>query len=245
MKASKTSFLVAVLALLGTAVACSGPATLRAALVAVSEDELAIMVLPREDLGEYADGLEVDPFASGLRGHQDGANDYMDPAVTANDVAARGRESGYALFYGNSDPFAAFQAGETFIVGTEVELWLDSDAAGTAVEQKLNGFRRYEGEVVGNMTFTLEEFDVSGIGQESRGLRFKMAFVGSDFTLYRTTVYVRFDRLIASASIISTDDESMDAQTEEIARKLGHRIRGVVEDNVTGSPVPVPSVGDE
>ena len=234
-------------ALLALVAACGGDDELKDALESVSEHDLTIMVLPQEELGEVASDLDVSADDSGFISHEAAADNSIHPDDTADDLAARGRVAGYALSYRDSDFFAVLEAGEgLIIVGTTVHLWLDSGAAEADIEKTLNDFRRFDGEEVEGARYEgLEEFAISGLGDESGGLRFQVEVVRLGVKLYVTSVYFRIDRVIGVASAARADDESMSAQTEEIARKLADRIRGVLLNEVTGTPVPVPPAEDD
>ncbi len=237
---SVTTALLATLAL-----ACgAGGDELDEALRTVAENDLAIMVLPQQELGgEFAD-LEIDED-SGFTDNEENADDTIDPADTATDLEQAGRIIGYSLRY--SDPtFSALAAGDGLVsVGTSVQLFERADDASAYVDQQLDDTRRFEGEEV-EPGLTLQEFDtfaVKDLADQATGLRYHIGFI--DAETYQTVVVFTLGRLLGAAFITKADDADVDAQVEEIARALEERIVGVLLGDIAGTPVPLPAPEEE
>ncbi len=228
------------LALSAMASACGGDDDkLKQALEALGDSDLAIMVLPQEDLGDEFADLEVDDD-SGFADNEKAADDTVDPDDTGDELEESGRINGYELTYG--DPaLSALDAGEGLLsVGTEVELFEDVDGASGFIAKQVDDFQRLEGEEVGDGV-TLEEvetFAVDGLADEAIGLREQINF--SDLEMFGTVVAFRLDRLVGAATLARADDADVGSQVEEITRALEGRIEGVLLGEITGTPVPIP-----
>jgi hypothetical protein len=109
----------------------NGDNELDRALRSITENDLAIMVLPQEDLGEEFADLQIDD-ESGFVDNEEAADDTVDPDDTADDLERAGRINGYQLNFsiGEAEVVRVLQAGEgVILVGTEVELFDDADSA--------------------------------------------------------------------------------------------------------------------
>ena len=74
--------------------ACGGGGDeLEKALQSLSEDDLAIMVLPQEAFGDASDGLEVASY-SGVNDSDEVADDTLDPEDTGDDLEEAGFVTG-------------------------------------------------------------------------------------------------------------------------------------------------------
>ena len=219
--------------------ACGGgDDELKQALESLGDNDLAIMVLPQEQLGDEFSDLGVSED-SGFQDNEGRADDTIDPDDTADDLERAGRTNGYGLTY--SDPaLSALDAGEGVIsVGTEVELFQDGSAASDFLNKQVDDLQRLEGEEI-EAGVTLEEvetFAVDGLADEAIGLREQVSF--SDLEMFGTLVVFRLDRLVGVATLATADDADTNSQVEEIARALEGRIEGVLLGEITGTPVPI------
>ena len=218
---------------------------LERALQSVAENDLAIMVLPQEVLGEEFAGLEIDDD-SGFVDNEEAADDTIDPEDTAENLERAGRVNGYELGYEAADWFSLLEAGEGVLsVGTDVDLFRDGGVASDFVAKQLGDYLRLKGEEI-EAGITLEEvetFQVPGLADEAVGVRSRITF--GDAQMYGTFVGFRLDRLLGSAAIGRADDANVNSQVEEIARALEQRIEGVLLREVGGVPVPVPKAEEE
>ena len=240
------SLAAALLLALGTvATSCGGgDDELTQALESLAENDLAVMVLPQEELGDEFANLEVDED-SGFVDNEEAADDTIDPDDTANDLERAGRINGYALEY--SDPtFSALEAGEGVLsVATVVTLFEDGSGASDFFAKQVDDFQRLEGGEI-EVGFILEEvetFAVDGLADEAIGIRAQASF--GDVQFYVTTVGFRLDRLVGAADIGRADDADVNQRVEEIARALEQRIEGVLLGEITGTPVPIPEAEEE
>jgi hypothetical protein len=233
-----------VLALVGAAGCKGGESELERALRSIREEQLEIMVLPQEELGDEFGDLEVDD-ESGFTDNDEAADDTIDPEDTGEDLEGAGRIRGYELTY--SDPtFAALEEGVGVIsVGSEVELFEDGSAASAFVAKQVDDFRRLEGEEI-EVSFRLDEvetFDVEGLADEATGIRARASFGEAEAT--QTVVAFVFDRLVGAAFLSRADDADVNSQVEAMARALAQRMEEVLLGEVSGTPVPLPEGEEE
>ena len=236
---------VSLAAVLLVAAACAGgDDELERALEALAEGDLAIMVLPQEELGDEFADLEVDED-SGFNNNEDEANDTADPDDTAEELEEAGRINGYDLLYIDPDLSALEEGQGVILINTGLDLFEDNGAASDFIVDQLEDFLRLEGEEI-ESGFTLEEvetFAVGGPGSDAVGLRLRSSF--GDTRIYGTTLAFKLDRLVGSVTINRADDTNVDSQAEEIARALEKRIEGVLLGDITGTPVPIPVEEEE
>jgi len=217
---------------------------LELALQSVKENDLAIMVLPQEDLGEEFADLQIDDD-SAFKNNEEAADETIDPDDTAGDLERAGRLNGYELLY--SDPsLSALEAGVGIIeVGTEVDLFRDAGTASDHLAKQIGDWQQLEGEEVeaGVTLEKVETFAVGGLADEAVALRARGGF--GDVQFYETVVAFRLDRLVGAAYAYRADDANVNSQIEAIARALERRIEGVLLGDIGGVPVPVPQAGEE
>jgi hypothetical protein len=231
---------------LAVASACGGgnEKKLEQALQSVKENDLAIMVLPQEDVGEEFADLQIDD-ESGFVDNEEAADDTVDPEDTADALEQAGRIIGYDLGY-SDDSLSALQAGEGVIsVGTDVDLFRDAETASAFVLKQVNDYLRLEGQEI-EAGITLEKVDVfavDGLADEAMGVRARASL--GDVEMYMTFVGFRLDRLLGSAAIGRADDADALSQVEDIARALEQRMKGVLVGDIGGTPVPVLQAGEE
>jgi hypothetical protein len=232
------------LAMLSACGGDNGDSELEQALRSVTENDLSIMVLPQDDLGEEFAGLEIDDD-SGFKDNEEAADETIDPDDTAEDLELAGRINGYELIY--SDPvLSALEAGTGVInIATEVDLFSDASAASDHLAKRVNDRQQLEGEEI-EARLTLEKvemFEVDGLADEAVGLRARLSFAEVQF--YQTVVAFRLDRLVGAAYAYRADDSGIDSQIEAIARALEVRIEGVLLGDIGGVPVHVPQAEEE
>ena len=228
------------------ALACGGGGggdELERALQSVTDDQLAIMVLPKEELGDAAADLPLDsdPGESGFQDNQAAADDTFDPDDTAADIEQAGRVNGYELSYSD---FSRLGEGEGAVeVDTAVELYKDADAASAGLARFIDDLNQFAAQDTGQGFFyeEVKTFTVSGLGDEAVGIRARFKITEGDITGYTTFVAFRVDRLLAGTVQVRNDDKDVNSQLVEIMRALEERMKGVLLGDITGTPVPIPS----
>jgi len=210
---------------------------LERALRSVVENDLAIMVLPQENLGDEFANLETDED-SGFVDNQEAADGTIDPDDTASDLEQAGRINGYELSYTDTS-LSALETGEGVVqVATDVSLFRDVGAASDFLAKEADDHQRFEGKEIGPSLILeeVETFAVDGLGDEAIGLRARASLGGAK--LYLTSVSFRLDRLVGGAWLFRADDASVNSQVEAIAWALEERIKDVLLGDIGEVPVP-------
>jgi hypothetical protein len=214
---------------------CGAPAQEPSGPEYVNKADLAIMVVPREELGALATGLEVAPDESGWASHKKAANDTLDPEDSAASLSARGRVAGYDLTYEN--PKAKRRKGLLF-VGTSVVLLRDEIYASEYLNKQVNDFERREGLSDSGVRLSrVGSFEVPGVGDEGEGVRATMDVAGRKVRY--TLAFFRRGRIVGAAGFVRGDKRRVSADALAIAKALDLRIRAVLSGEVEGDPVPL------
>ena len=100
--------------------ACGGGDELSDALDGLTLNDLSVMVLEQEALGEIADGFEVDED-SGFVSSAEAAENSIDPGDTAQSFESRGRVGGYTLEFTDPD-FAGFFSDDPVVTSVTTSL---------------------------------------------------------------------------------------------------------------------------
>ncbi len=205
----------------------------------LSEQDLALMVLPSEDMDRLGELLDPEPGEdSGFIDNEQRAEDFSAVETTADDLAAIGRVSGYDLEYLD---FSVLGTGEgVFGVGTGVDLYEDREGASAFFARWVDEGRRLEGfaddEIIVDSS---QEFEVDDLGDEAIGFRSRVRFVGFEAEMSITVVYFRRGRLVGASGIAHFDDTNRNQQAEWLARRVDGRIRTVLAGGFAGTPVPL------
>src|SRR5262245_7295278 len=130
--------------------------------------QMALMVLPKSQLGPTGRGLEV-KIGSGAQTNAAAAEDTLDPKDTAKQIAGVGRISGYSLQY-DELAFKRLQRGRGVLeVGSSVDLFTSAAAAGRYMAKQLADGRKFDGKYV-EAGFRLTDWTASpvkGLGPDA------------------------------------------------------------------------------
>jgi hypothetical protein len=206
----------------------------------ITRAELAVMVVPLEEIGAPAVGMHVDDD-SGPSGNKEGAEDTIDPKDTADSLARAGRLHGYDLTYSTPRQMAIWRKGGGYTdVTTSVELFETESAASAYLDDQIADFERYRGRGIGNgVRLTRSEvFEVALVGDEGWGVRAKLRF--GDLRVNGTIVAFRRGSVVGAASIGRGDSLDIAAQVRTVARVLDRRIQAVLAGELRSDPVPLP-----
>src|SRR5574341_2200601 len=134
--------------ILSIASACGGggDSRLDTALESVTEEQLAVMVLPQDAYGDLADDLETDSD-SGSRSSEDAADDTVDPDDSGTDLEDAGFKSGYDLTYIDKT-FASLEEGGVFTASSTVDLFTGKASASAQMTKEIEDYREFEGSEV-------------------------------------------------------------------------------------------------
>jgi hypothetical protein len=233
--------------LMAVAVACNGgggPADLTDR--EITDEELALMVLPQSELGpEYAD-FELDEEESGFNTNESEIEDAFDPEDEAADVERFGRVKGYGEEYSAFD--AVLEGQGVYLIATDVDLFEDADGASGEFRDTVEDAKGQVGETNEGATLeSAEEFDAGEIADEAAGYAFRATTSADEdgVTLYGTTVGFRRGRIIGSSVIIRLDDQDVQEEATALARKLDERIQAVLRGEVEAEPTAAPAPSGE
>lgn len=206
----------------------------------ITRAELAVMVVPLEEIGEPAVGMHVDDD-SGPSGNKEGAEDTLDPKDTANSLAQAGRLHGYDLTYSTPRQTTIWRKGGGYTdVTTSVELFETESAASAYLDDQIADFERYRGKGIGDgVRLTRSEvFEAALVGDEGWGVRAKLRF--GKLRVNGTIVAFRRGPVVGAASIGRGDSLDIAAGVRTVARALDRRIQAVLAGELRSDPVPLP-----
>src|SRR3990172_6799197 len=129
-------------------------------LTSFPANDLAIAVLPAEQLAGTAQGLEIDPDQSGFSDNERAADDTIDPEDEPADLDELGRENGYTLAYVDGDFSSLTARRGVFGISTGIDLMKDAKGAERFLEEQLADYERLAGTLV-DTDVTLKEAQVA------------------------------------------------------------------------------------
>ncbi len=193
---------------------------------AITQEELAMMVVPENDLGVDISGLAENHAASGRETAREAADGTIDPEDTARSIRRQGWVAGSVATFSNSTAPGAMQARGPALVTTSVDLFDSESAARAIVLKEARDFERFKGHKVGRAKLQgVAVFDAS-VGDEGSLISFN-ARVGRK-SFFVTGVLFRHGRIVGAAVVSRPDPVVMRAAVLRIARKLDDRIGRVL-----------------
>jgi hypothetical protein len=219
--------------LIALAAGCGGSST--STLGSVTRADLAIMVLPADELGEIASGLDVDP-ESGYQDAAEVAADTLDPSDTAEDIEATGLRANYQLNYSN-----AGDSNDPVQVTSQVALFGSAEEATDFVATTVGDAERQEG-VRGPTGATITNVDIAEADEpgDSAWQGSATATVGTT-EISSTVVAFTIDQVAANVSVTQLGDPVPTEDVQELAQKLAVRIEAVAANELSDTPVSVPT----
>jgi hypothetical protein len=213
------------------AVACQGGNGLTAqdSARAISDDELAVMVLPLGDFGAE--------FASFEAGEENGfmtaerrADNSIDPQNETADLKEFGWQAGYEELYFDS---AASGGGSTlWFVSSGVDLFETAQGAAGYFEDSRAEVENDVVETKEGMLLDAAEIFDADIADEAEGVHFHVAAQDNPGSQYwASAVVFRRGRLIASVGIFSFDEKRAQDTLRQLAGNLNERISRVLTSN--------------
>jgi hypothetical protein len=213
----------------------------------ITDDELVLMLLTKEDMGEQYAGLSFvhDP---GLKTASDIIDAALDPQEQREDLDRFALISASDVVY--AETTIAEESGEPTgkTVAFAVHLFENPEAASGYLEEELAD---WEGQVGAMRTglghwdqelTSAERFNPGRISDESRGIRLTLVASFTDppstTDVHDTVVWFQRGRLLASVSIYTTfGDPDFREEAEALARKLDERIQAVLRGELTPTPL--------
>ncbi|MEX1255310.1 MAG: hypothetical protein WEE64_13310 [Dehalococcoidia bacterium] len=231
------------LLLVTTGISCTSSDALKKAQADITDNDLAIMVLPAEEMGDDYEGLEVFGDGSGQITNVEAAEDSFDTDRTAEDLEEMGRVTGYDLTYRDPGFLSRDGSGGLLTAVTSVTLFEDAEGASAFIDKEESDAEEAKGEVQEGVL--LEDFETgpADLADEAMVMEFHAVF--GELDIYGTVVYLRLDRLVGLAAVKRGDDQDVIGEVERIVGLLDERIRGVLLGSVSATPVPLPDEGDD
>jgi hypothetical protein len=231
--------LLAVLVLGGCGQQAPEPTADRAADIPVGD--LALMVLPREELGGVAAGLRLSQEDSGASSNAKAALVSFDPEDTGETMRGAGRVAGFDLVYADTKLLVRKgKSGGVYSVGTSVELMEDPARAAQFLHEQMAQFDRFANRplATGARISRVGSLEVTTAGEEAQGATATVTLGGKRFRV--AAVAFRRGRLVGSVSVTRADTKTPADEAVELATKLDKRIQdalaGAIDENSSALP---------
>lgn len=207
----------------------------------VTKADLAIMVLPAEELGGLAEGLRVAPDESGPESNAAAARGSLDPDDSARRLRGAGRVTGYELTYRHPRAFSGKGAKGVLNVASSVELMQDAVDASRFLNRQVDDYERFEDTAVEAVRVgRISSLPVRGIGEETHGVRGTIRAFG--LTMHTTVVAFRRGRIVGWVGVMRADRRDMTDAATRLAITMDSRIQRVLGGQLREEPVPLPGV---
>jgi hypothetical protein len=239
MRATAVLALAVLAALLG-----AGAAQPRPAPGGVTTEQLALMVVPKSQLGSVADGLEI-ALGSGVEDNAAAADDSLDPKDDAAQLARAGRLTGYALEYDDLAFDSLVRQRGVVSVQTTVSLFTSSSAANEFMTKGIADATKYAGRYVGDGLY-LDEVGVNavtGLGDRAASMTGSGRFGSARF--HETSIGFRTGTIFAEVTIARADAKPALDDALRIAQKLARRIGLAASGTLRERPVAVPETAKQ
>lgn len=230
--------LLAVLVLGGCGQQGPEPTADRAANIRVRD--LALMVLPKEELGDLAAGLRLSNEDSGPSSNATAALASFDPEDTAETMQGSGRVAGFDLVYFDPKLLLGKGRGGVYSVGTSVDLMEDPAHAAQFLHEQMAQFDRFANRPLANgaRVSRAASLDVTTAGEEAKGVTATVVVGGQRFR--SATVAFRRGRLVGSVSVSRADARTPAEEAVELAAKLDKRMQDALTGAIDESSAALP-----
>ena len=214
-------------------------------MTAVTREHLPSFVLTPEQVQAEFPGLPLDTEDTGFQDNDAAAEDSLDPNDTGRDLAARGRLDGYhSSFFDSAGLFAGRSDGSSsgdrpLAANFSVKLFNSSGAAQSFIRQKVQDFRRLQGQEIeeGVTLGQFAPFTASPVGTDTLAGRYTGAIAAFDLEFFGTFIVWRRDNLVLSIDIGATDDRDWAAPAQRLANLMNQRLDGVLAGTVRAEPI--------
>lgn len=206
----------------------------------VEDDQLAVMVVPKDQLGAIARGLDLDDD-SGPYGNKEAAEDTIDRRDTAASLRAAGRVGGYELQYSSPRALEIWRSGGGYSdITTAVELFENPSDAAVYLDTQAHDFARFEGRTIGHdaRLTNVDVTRITDIGDSAWVIRGTIRF--GKIVTHGTILAFRHGRIVGAVSIGRGDTRNITGPTRIAARALDHRIAAALDGTLTDKPVALP-----
>ena len=237
MRSTIVLALAAFVALLGAGAARTQPA--------VTKEQLAVMVVPKSQLGALGSGLEV-ALGSGVVDNAAAADNSLDPEDTGPQLAQAGRLTGYALTYSDLALNSIARRSGLVSVDTSVSTFTSSSAADAYLTRGIAAATRYAGKDIGQSPRHLDEVGVNavrGLGERAASVTEVESF--GDARVYSTSIGFHTGSIFASVTVTRADAKPALDDALRIAQQFARRIGLAQSGQLHEQPVPVPATAKQ
>jgi hypothetical protein len=207
------------------------------AQAAVPPEQLALIPLPKADLGAAAVALPLDPD-SGVETNKDAADDAF-AHVKAAQLARLGRITGYTLDYNDAGGNALAAGHGLLEVQTSVELYRDADAATNGLAFWRKDDESFARTPLPGIKVAMAPFAVAGAWRSSYSFAGWIELQGKP-RIYGAEVLFQVGELLADVSVSAATEAETKPLVVALIRKLQARIDLARAGKLRGPPVPLP-----
>lgn len=198
---------------------------------AVTREQLAAMVLPKDELGATAQGLAAHA-GSGATPNARFASMSIDPDDTASSLGAVGRVLGHDTTYVHPRLSSLTVRKGVMTVSSGVELLQDNVYAAQYLHARLNEYERLKGPVRPGLKLrNVAPFDVAGIGEEGGGIRAAVLIPGL-IRGHETSVVFRRGRVVGYVTVMRAEKGDGSQEAMKLAVALDRRIQAVLSGEI-------------
>jgi hypothetical protein len=203
----------------------------------VSPDQLALIPLPKSELGAAAVALPLDPD-SGVETNKDAADNAFGN-VKAAQLARLGRLTGYTLDY-NDSAGKGLAAGHGLLeVQTSVELYRDARAASDGIAFWRKDAGAFARASLPGIKVSFSSFAVAGVGSNAYSFAGWIDLQGKP-RIYGAEVIFQVGELLADVSVSAASAAETQSLAVTLTRKLRARVVLARSGKLQGPPVPLP-----
>ncbi len=202
-----------------------------AAAPIVTRADLPRMLVPKQDLGALAWGLNLDRSVSGRISHNEAAEDTVDPRDTGRGLARAGRLHGYDLTYSASRPSPS----GVVLISQGIELFRTEEAASATLKKHVADYMRFRGRTVDGIKLArVEEFDVDA-GDEANGLRIRAVYRARGITVYSALAAFRRGRVVGHGHILLRRELGVTGDVDRLVGAMDDRVRDAFSAKIPGA----------
>jgi len=202
-------------------------------------EQMAAIMLTQEDIDTEFPSLEFDPDASGFADNADAAEDTFDPDDTEADITAAGRITGYDHIFSDFSQMFSGSDGVPFLLGTEIHVLKDEDAAAGFLSMLAEEPKRLEDtEIEDGITLRSVETLVPGValGSESKGYQAEVEF--ADFGAWSVySVLWRRGSAVLLLGFAGAEGSDPGESVWRLAARMDARVNQTLAGEITAVPL--------
>jgi hypothetical protein len=205
--------------------------------VAVTQAQLAVMVVPQDELGSSYAGLQADS-SSGRTTSREFADGTPDPKDNGESTKRDGWRAGYELGY--TDFRAVKREQGLYGVNTTVDLFSTESAARSKILQYVRFFENHRGKTIEGVKIErFATFDAV-LGDDAWGLEYTIRAGG--LRASETEVIFHRGPIVGSTELARADESAARVETLRLAKVLLSRVDRVLAGDLRAKPVSLEGV---